>query len=65
MKGTVQWYSARKGYGFIQGEDGEDIFVHRTSLPMGVFLREGDRVEFTREESDRGPFHVSRGIFKG
>lgn len=55
MKGTVQWYNARKGYGFIQGEDGEDVFVHRTALPMGVFLNEGDKVEFEIEESDRGP----------
>lgn len=55
MKGTVKWYNARKGYGFIQGEDGEDVFVHRTAIPMGVFLNEGDRVEFEVEESDRGP----------
>ncbi len=55
MKGTVKWYNDRKGYGFIQGEDGEDVFVHRTAIPMGVFLNEGDRVEFEVEESDRGP----------
>lgn len=55
MKGTVQWYNARKGFGFIQGEDGKDIFVHRTALPMGLFLDEGDQVEFDVEESDRGP----------
>jgi len=55
VKGTVQWYNARKGFGFIQGEDGKDIFVHRTALPMGLFLDEGDQVEFDVEESDRGP----------
>ena len=55
MKGTVKWYNDRKGYGFIQGEDGEDVFVHRTALPMGLFLNEGDKVEFEVEESDRGP----------
>ncbi|MBU7012775.1 MAG: cold shock domain-containing protein [Theionarchaea archaeon] len=55
MKGTVQWYSVRKGYGFIRGEDGKDVFVHRTALPMGVYLNEGDEVEFEVEESDRGP----------
>lgn len=54
LKGTVQWYSARKGYGFIKGEDGEDVFVHRTALPMGVFLREGDNVEFEKEETEKG-----------
>lgn len=55
MKGTVKWYNDRKGYGFIQGEDGTDVFVHRTALPMGTFLNEGDQVEFEIEESDRGP----------
>ncbi|KYK36340.1 MAG: cold-shock protein [Theionarchaea archaeon DG-70-1] len=55
MKGTVQWFNARKGYGFIQGEDGQDVFVHQSALPMGVFLDEGDSVEFEREEADRGP----------
>jgi len=55
LKGTVKWYNDRKGYGFIQGEDGEDVFVHRTALPMGLFLNEGDKVEFEVEESDRGP----------
>ncbi len=55
MKGTVKWYNDRKGFGFIQGEDGVDVFVHRTALPMGTFLNEGDEVEFEIEESDRGP----------
>ena len=55
MKGTVKWYNARKGYGFIEGEDGKDVFVHRTSLPSGIFLDEGDKVEFEVEDSDRGP----------
>ena len=55
MKGTVKWYNDRKGYGFIEAEDGNDVFVHRSALPMGVYLREGDQVEFEIEESDRGP----------
>lgn len=55
MKGTVQWFNARKGFGFIQGEDGKDVFVHQSALPMGVFLNEGDQVEFEKEDSDRGP----------
>lgn len=55
MKGIIQWFNARKGYGFIQCEDGKDVFVHHTAVPMGVFLDEGDQVEFEQEESDRGP----------
>ncbi len=55
MKGIVRWFDARKGYGFIQGEDGQDVFVHRTALPVGIYLQEGDDVEFEKEESDRGP----------
>ena len=55
MKGTVKWYNPRKGYGFIEGEDGKDVFVHRTAIPTGIFLNEGDKVEFNVEDSDRGP----------
>jgi len=55
MKGTVQWFNPRKGYGFIQGEDGKDVFVHQTAIPMGLYLNEGDEVEFEVEQSDRGP----------
>ena len=55
MKGTIKWYNDMKGYGFIEGEDGTDIFVHRTSIPMGIRLCEGDEVEYEIETSERGP----------
>ena len=55
MKGTVKWYNPRKGYGFISGEDGKDVFVHQTAVPEGLFLNEGDQVEYELEDSDRGP----------
>ena len=55
MKGTVKWYNAMRGYGFIEVEDGKDVFVHRTSLPEGTYLNDGDNVEFETEDSERGP----------
>jgi len=54
MKGTIKWYNDMKGYGFIECEDGNDVFVHRTAIPMGIRLSEGDQVEFEIEDSDRG-----------
>lgn len=45
-----------KGYGVIQCEDGEDVFVHHSALPMGVFLSEGDRVTFEKKDTDKGPW---------
>jgi CspA family cold shock protein len=54
MNGTVKWYNSRKGYGFITTEEDEEIFVHRSAIPMGTFLNEGDKVEFETEETDRG-----------
>ena len=55
--GIVKWFSDRKGYGFIEQEDGGDIFVHFSSINMEGFktLAEGDRVTFEVEETDRGP----------
>lgn len=55
MKGKVKWYNPRKGYGFIEGEDGKDVFVHSTAIPMGTNLNEEDPVEYEIEKSDRGP----------
>jgi CspA family cold shock protein len=54
MKGTVKWYNTRKGYGFINTEDDKDIFVHKSAIPAGTFLNEGDKVDFETEESERG-----------
>lgn len=55
MKGTIKWYNQRKGYGFILGEDGKDIFLHRSSVPAEIRLSEGDKVEYEIEDTDRGP----------
>jgi len=54
MKGTVKWYNGMKGFGFIAGEDGKEVFVHRTSIPVGIILNEGDQVEYKVEDSERG-----------
>ena len=59
MKGKIKWYNSFKGYGFIEGEDEKDVFVHNTSIPEGTLLNEGDEVEYKTEDSDRGPKAVN------
>ena len=55
--GTVKWFNADKGYGFITGEDGNDVFVHFSDIQTDGFktLEEGQKVTFDEESSDRGP----------
>ena len=55
--GVVKWFSNRKGYGFIEQEEGDDIFVHHSAINMEGFrtLAEGDRVSFEIEVGERGP----------
>lgn len=55
--GVVKWFSDKKGFGFIEQENGEDLFVHHSAINMPGFktLSEGDRVSFEVEQSDRGP----------
>jgi CspA family cold shock protein len=59
MEGTVKWYNDRKAFGFIEIEEGKDVFVHRNSLPEGAILNEGDSVEFEIEQSPKGPQAVN------
>ncbi len=54
MKGKVKWYNIRKGYGFIEGEDEEDIFIHNSDIPEGTLLKEEDEVEYEVEKTDKG-----------
>ena len=56
-QGIVKWFNDRKGYGFISQEDGNDVFVHFSSIEATGYktLSEGDTVNFEIEESDRGP----------
>lgn len=55
--GTIKWFNRTKGYGFIQREEGEDVFVHYSAITMDGFktLNEGDKVEFEITEGEKGP----------
>ena len=55
--GTVKWFNRTKGYGFIERESGPDVFVHYSAITGSGFrnLDEGQRVEFTVEDSPKGP----------
>jgi CspA family cold shock protein len=54
--GTVKWFNASKGYGFIEVEDGDDVFVHYSAIQADGFrtLEEGQRVEFSIEQGPKG-----------
>ena len=57
MIGKVKWFNAEKGFGFIEREDGDDVFVHFTAIQSEGFktLEEGQEVEFEIVEGNRGP----------
>ncbi len=54
MEGTVKFFNRKKGFGFINGDDGKDYFVHFTGLTEGTFLRDNDKVSFEAVEGERG-----------
>lgn len=59
--GVVKWFNDQKGYGFIQQENGPDVFVHHSGIAASGFksLNEGDRVTFDIEQGKKGPAAVN------
>ena len=57
VTGTVKWFNGQKGYGFIARDGGDDVFVHYSAIQGEGFrnLEEGDRVEFSIEQGQKGP----------
>jgi CspA family cold shock protein len=57
VHGTVKWFNGSKGFGFIEQEDGEDVFVHYSAILADGFrnLEEGQRVEFIVTQGQKGP----------
>lgn len=56
-QGTVKWFNAEKGFGFIAVDGGQDVFVHHSAILMDGYraLEEGQRVEFEVTQSEKGP----------
>ena len=65
IEGTVKWFNDSKGYGFIEQENGDDVFVHHSAINGDGFksLEEGEKVTFEVEEGQKGPAatNVTRG----
>ena len=55
-QGKIKWFNSKKGFGFIEQETGEDVFVHYSAIEMSGFrtLSEGEQVQFEIEENDKG-----------
>jgi CspA family cold shock protein len=62
--GTVKWFNDRKGYGFIEQEDGPDVFVHHSGINSTGFrsVNEGDKVTFDIEQGPKGPCAVNVSV---
>ncbi len=54
MNGKIKWYNPKKGYGFIEVEGENDIFIHHSDVPQFMTLEDGDSVTFDTSETKRG-----------
>ena len=65
--GTIKWFSAPKGFGFIGQENGEDVFVHFSAIQMDGYrrLKEGQNVEFTIEDGPKGKQAANVVVLEG
>jgi len=61
IEGTVKWFDAKKGYGFISGDSGEDLFVHYSGIVSEGFktLEEGQRISCEITSGDKGPMAIN------
>ena len=61
QEGTVKWFNNKKGWGFIQKQDGGDVFVHYSAIKGDGYksLAEGDKVRFEVEDAAKGPYAIN------
>lgn len=66
MKGKVKFFEEKKGYGFIEKEDGQDVFVHYTAIKADGFrkLKKGQEVVFDIKTTDKGPQAINVQVIK-
>ena len=64
QQGTVKWFNAKKGYGFISDEEGNDVFVHFSAISMDGYkeLKDGEAVEFEVVEGENGKLQAANVV---
>lgn len=64
MKGIIKKFIEDRGYGFIEAENGNEIFVHKNNMEKEVAIKEGDKVEFDIEQNEKGPSALNVKLIK-